>query len=451
MGFMWGNTPVTGICWNGNTGVSAMYNGQIVWPTGDLLTMVLLDPFRTSNADYLKMRFVTPGGEEIILQDGSGTTASASAMVPPGSTAYFTANGAQGDTTKYHVTALANSGFSGVSSENWSNVTTTFYSNPNVETHGSAVLTANGSASAQATTHVSYKCSYGEGGNSYSSTMSASGFAPAYTGSWNSNSGRAMYIPRGSRIGFSAAGPSGNTYSVDSTLSAISGAAIAWDHRQVGSHTLITGYADRATAFRLNAGRIKGITAHGVFVACGNANCTTWEPSPRITAFTSNLNTGFATGTYLSGGNSAQNSTALYKIYGFASGSGMGSRRTTSNTWVSDTNTNKNYWYPFNFTMVRNSAYASAVFSSKRTAAGSTNNSEWMFYGRSSNGSYRISNGTYSLGGGNGATARIYKAQGNVRDGNGQYGILCLDSTVATGVKAISQCSGVFTGSGRLF
>lgn len=416
-------------------------------------TMVLLNPYRTSNADYLKMRFVTPGGDEIIIEDGSAGNVSASAMVPVGSTAYFTANGFQGDaetTTKYHVTALANSGFSGVSSENWSNVTTMFYSDPNVETHGSAVLTATGSASAQATTHMVYKCSYGEG-NTYSSTMSASGFAPAYTGSWNGNAGRAMWIPRGSRIGFSAAGPSANTYSVDSTLSAISGAAIAWDHRQVGSHTLITGYADRTTAFRLNAGRIKGITAYGVFVPCGNANCTTWEPSPRITSFTSNLNTGFATNTYLSGGNSAQNSTALYTIYGFASGSGMGSRRTTSNTWVSDTNSNKNYWYPFNFSMVRNSAYASAVFSSKRTGAGSTNNSEWMFYGRNANGSYRVSNGTYSLGGSNGATARIYKTQGNVRDGNGQYGILCLDSTVSIGVKAISQCSGVFTGSGRLF
>lgn len=33
MGFMWGNTPVTGICWNGNTAVSAMYNGEVVWPT----------------------------------------------------------------------------------------------------------------------------------------------------------------------------------------------------------------------------------------------------------------------------------------------------------------------------------------------------------------------------------------------------------------------------------
>ncbi len=438
------------ITYGGNRLTFPGVTGSVAWEyNGE--TMVMLDPYRTSNGDYLKMRFVTPGGNEIILEDGSAGNVSASAMVPAGSTAYFTANGNQGgEDTRWHVTALSNSGFSGVSSENWSNVNTAFYGNPNVETHGSAVLTATGSASAQATTHMVYKCSYGEG-NIYSSTMSASGFAPAYTGSWNGNAGRAMWIPRGSRIGFSAACPSGNTYSVDSTLSAISGAAIAWDHRQVGSHSLITGYADRTTAFRLNAGRSKGITAHGVFVACANANCTTWEPSPRITSFTSNLNTGFATNTYLSGGNSAQNSTALYKIYGFASGSSMGSRRTTSNTWVGDTNSNKNYWYPFNFSMARNSAYASAVFSSKRTAAYSTNNSEWMFYGRNANGSYRVSNGTYSLGGSNGATARIYKTQGNVRDGNGQYGILCLDSTVVTGVKAISQCSGVFTGSGHLF
>lgn len=42
MGFMWGNTPVTGICWNGNTGVSAMYNGQLVWPVGPKYTYTVL-------------------------------------------------------------------------------------------------------------------------------------------------------------------------------------------------------------------------------------------------------------------------------------------------------------------------------------------------------------------------------------------------------------------------
>lgn len=33
MGLAWGNNVATGVCWNGNTGVSAMYNGQLVWPT----------------------------------------------------------------------------------------------------------------------------------------------------------------------------------------------------------------------------------------------------------------------------------------------------------------------------------------------------------------------------------------------------------------------------------
>lgn len=417
-------------------------------------TMVLLNPYRTSNADYLKMRFVTPGGDEIIIEDGSAGNVSASAMVPVGSTAYFTANGSQGGAdTRWHVTALANSGFSGVSSENWSNVTNMFYSNPNVETHGSAVLTATGSASAQASTHACYKYSYGEGGANYYATVSASGFAPAYTGPWSTAANRAMWIPRGSRFGFSASSISGVTYSISPVASAdtISGMALAFNHRNLGTHSLLTGYADSPRNMRLSNGRQKQISAKGVFVWCTNTATTTWEPTPRITAFSSNLDTGTAYGTFIVGSNSASNSAGLFKMYGFASGSSIGSRRDRAGSWGSITTTNSNYYFPWNFTQISNSSYASGIFSSKRVSYKSTTTAEYMFYGRSGGASFRIKDGTYNLAAAANSVASTIQTASKSLSNSGAYSMLCLDSTVALGMSAVCNCSGIWNGSARLY
>lgn len=443
------------ITYGGNRLTFPGVTGSVAWEYNDG-TMVMLDPYRTSNGDYLKMRFVTPGGEEIILEDGSAGNVSASAMVPAGSTAYFTANGFQGDaatTTKYHVTALANSGFSGVSSENWSNVTTAFYGNPNVETHGSAVLTATGSASAQATTHMVYKYSYGEGGPNYYSTVSASGFAPAYTGSWSFASGRAMWIPRGSHFGFSASSRSGITYSISPVVSAntISGMALAFNHRNLGTHSLLTGYADSPRDMYISNCRSKEISANGVFVWCTNTATTTWEPSPRITAFSSNLDTGTAYGTFIVGSDSASNSAGLFKMYGFASGSGIGSRRDRAGSWGSITTTDSNYYFPWNFTQISNSSYASAVFSSKRVSYQSTTAAEYMFYGRSGGASFRIKNGKYNLAAAANSVAKTNQTASKKLSNSGAYSMLCLDSTVALGMSAVCNCSGIWNGSARLY
>lgn len=441
------------ITYGGNRLTFPGATGSVAWEyNGE--TMVLLDPYRTSNADYLKMRFVTPLGDEIIIEDGSASNVSASAMVPIGSTAYFTANGNQGGKdTRWHVTALSNSGFSGVSSENWSNVNTAFYGNPNVETHGSAVLTATGSASAQAKTHMVYKYSYGEGGANYYSTVSASGFAPAYTGSWSTAAGRAMWIPRGSRFGFSASSLSGVTYSISPVASAntISGMSLAFNHRNLGTHSLLTGYADSPRDMRLSNGRQKQISAKGVFVWCTNTATTTWEPSPRITAFSSNLDTGTAYGTFIVGNSSATNSAGLFKMYGFASGNKIGSRRDRKGSWGSITTTNSNYYFPWNFTQISNSSYASGLFSSKRVSYNSTTTAEYMFYGRSGGKSFRIKNGTYRLAAAANSVAKTNQTASKSLSNSGAYSMLCLDSTVALGMSAVCNCSGIWNGSARLY
>lgn len=429
--------------------------GSVAWEyNGE--TMVLLDPYRTSNDDYMKMRFVTPRGKEIILEDGSAGNVSASAFVPVGSTAYFTANGFQGDaatTTRLHVTSLANSGFSGVSSENWSNITTAFYANPNVETHGSAVLTATGSASAQARTHACYKYSYGEGGKEYYSTVSASGFAPACTGSWSNAAGRSMWIPRGSHFGFSASSISGVTYSINPVVSAntISGMALSFNHRNLGTQSLLTGYADSPRVMRLSDGRQKKISAKGVFVWCPNTATTTWEPSPRITAFSSNLDTGTAYGTFIVGSDSASNSAGLFKMYGFASGSSIGAHRDRAGSWRDITTTNSNYYFPWNFTQISNSSYASGVFSSKRVSYQSTTTAEYMFYGRSGGKSFRIKNGTYNLAAAANSVAKTNQTASKSLSNSGAYSMLCLDSTVAPRMSAVCNCSGIWNGSARLY
>lgn len=441
------------ITYGGNRLTFPGVTGSVAWEyNGE--TMVMLDPYRTSNVDYLKMRFVTPGGNEIILEDGSAGNVSASAMVPAGSTAYFTANGNQtGDDTRWHVTALANNGFSGVSSENWSNVTTAIYANPNVETHGSAVLTATGSASAQAITHACYKYSYGEGGNRYYSTVSASGFAPAYTGSWSNAADRSMWIPRGSHFGFSASSLSGTTYSINPVVSAntISGMALAFNHRNLGTHSLLTGYADSPRNMRLSDGRQKQISAKGVFVWCPNTATTTWEPSPRITAFSSNLDTGTAYGTFIVGSDSASNSAGLFKMYGFASGNSIGSRRDRAGKWRGITTTNSNYYFPWNFTQISNSSYASGIFSSKRVSYNSTTTAEYMFYGRSGGKSFRIKNGTYRLAAAANSVARTNQTASKSLSNSGAYSMLCLDSTVALNMSAVCNCSGIWNGSARLY
>lgn len=50
MGLSWGGNEVFGLCYNGSTGVSAMYNGQLVWPVGPT-------PPYTPTKPYLVFRF----------------------------------------------------------------------------------------------------------------------------------------------------------------------------------------------------------------------------------------------------------------------------------------------------------------------------------------------------------------------------------------------------------
>lgn len=68
MGLMWGGNEVFGLCYNGSTGVSAMYNGQLVWPVGPT-------PPYTPTLPYLIFRFHAGGFDptQITALNSTGT------------------------------------------------------------------------------------------------------------------------------------------------------------------------------------------------------------------------------------------------------------------------------------------------------------------------------------------------------------------------------------------
>lgn len=446
MSLAFGGHIIAGLALNGSA-VSACYNGQIVWPEEQRAT-VFLDPGRTSNYDYLKMRFVTPNGDEIILEDGLTSTASASAMVPVNSTAYWTANGDQTNASaRYHVTALGASGFSGMSA--YTAVTTGFYEDPNVESYGSAVLTSTGSASAKANTTWASKITYGEGSTNYYSTVSASSWAGEVTGAWGYAGGRYLWIPNGASVGFSGSSNSGKTYNVKSEMTALSGYSITYSHRGQGTRSLVTGYlTSKMTGFRLEGGRNKCVYATGTALYLATASgisAAAWQPKTIITAFSSNLNSGSSIAEYIVG------SAGAGLVYGFASSKSYGTMKNSAGTWIGISANNDVYAWGDHHDWVSNSAKMSGHFSAFRRKGGTgNNNATWVLYNRnSSNQSISGKAGQFALPTASSTTPKTTTQTGEFSlTGRSANAALCFSISVAQNANLCCNCSGAWTASG---
>lgn len=344
--------------------------GSIAWEQKP--TMVLLN----NNLDYLKMRFVTPDAEEIIIEDGNGVS-SASAYVQSGSTAYWTGHGYEDNPdAKYFVSGLNLAGFDGVSAD--TSVSTSLYENPVHSACGSAVLTANDSASARVRTWTSRKATFGEGGTAFQVAFSASSFLGDYVSPLGSAL-RTAWIPHGGFVRFSASSVSGRTYSLNPLASALDAFGITWDHRGSGSEMDVTGAMNTSVAFRLGSGRNKNVYAtgynHTLWAAAGTASAASWQPLPIITAFSSNLCAGSAAATYLVGSANAG------KVYGFESSTTMGAMKNSAGSWSNPTSGNTYKWG--NRYFIANSAYCSATFSAMRTKGPTgSNQATYVFYGK---------------------------------------------------------------------
>lgn len=410
--------------------------------------MVVLFPGAALTNDYLKMRFVTPDSQEIILEAGSGNTASASARVPVGSTAYWTANGYQDHTgIKWHVSALYNTGFSAVSAN--TAVTTSFYENPNSASNGSAVLTATGYAAATVATHGSYLTTFGEG-NSYQISLSASSFAGDYLSPLGTAQ-RTAWIPSGGNIRFSASSTAGQTYSIQSiTVTALSNTSITWAHNNPGTNMLFTGTVTAAnTQCRLGDGRQKLVYATGynrvLAAAQGLVSAASWQPHNIITAFSSNLCSGTASNSFIAGSGNAG------KVRGFASSNTVGTMKNSAGTWSNATSSVNTYKWSNRYFM-NNSAHVTATFSAVRSKGPTaSNNASYVFYGKNTAGNSvsRLSE-QFALPTQSGKTA-TKTASGNFSTTTFQdeaYAIL--SNTVAQSTALYANAIGYFTASGRV-
>lgn len=403
--------------------------------------MVLLDPL---SKDYLSVEFHTPAGEVISLESQQ---ASASARIPVGSTALWTASGISDDVSARNLlTSLYLQGFSGYSSDVVLDTSNYMY---DVTGHGSALLTANGVASVSARTYPFYLFTYGEGGTAYYCTLSASGLLPGFTGSWGTSVGRGMWVPEGSDIGFSASSQSGKTYSIQSkTTAAVDEPGITWSHRDIGSKMLFTGKAIGPVECRLGAGRNKSVYATGynrvLGAAQGTASAASWQPLCIITAFSSNLCTGFASTNYLVG------SANVGSVYGFQSSTTLGALKNSAGTWSNPTSGNTYKWS--NRYFLSNSAFFSGTFSAMRTKGPTgNNNATYVFYGKNANNASvsRVS-GQFAV-----PTART-KTATKTASGSfstttfGQEAFVIMSNTVAQSTALCANCVGYYTASGNV-
>lgn len=414
--------------------------GAIAWEYPS--ATVFLHPGYTANNDYLKMRFVTPEGGEIIIEDGSAGNVSASAMVPVNSTAYWTANGAQGESASYHVVSLGDSGFSGMSA--YTAVTTGFYTNPDVESYGSAVLTATGSASAKTNSTKAWKATYGEGGTAWYTRVSASSWAGDYSGPWGTAGGNVMWIPSGAKVVFSASSVSGKTYTVQPAYTAMPGYEIVYAHSKPGTHSTVSGYMNSSYAFRLGSGRTKNVYATGLLPrnTSATASAAEWRPSGYITAFSSNLSTGSALDTFMVG------TANIGKVYGFASSNNLGAYRDSAGTWHTATSGNTYKWTNVT-SFISNSAKISVKHSAIRTKGATGNATAYFrYYGMSAGNMYNILSGNWKFPTASGNTATNTQTAANSTTVIGDRAFFRNDVWVAGNTALCVNASGSFTASG---
>lgn len=449
MSLAFGGHIIAGLALNGSA-VSACYNGQIVWPEEQMAT-VFLDPGRTSNYDYLKMRFVTPNGDEIILEDGLTATASASAMVPVNSTAYWTANGDQTNASaRYHVSALGASGFSGMSA--YTAVTTGFYDDPNVESYGSAVLTSTGSASARSMTVPAYKAAWGQGNDNWNTKVSASSWAGEIDPAYTTAGGQSMWIPSGAKVAYCASSITGRTYSFNENMTAMPEYGIKYVHSSVGTQGTASGLMTGARSFMLANGRNKYVYATGTAYpnsGTATASSTTWRSYTILTAFSSNLSNGSSNSTYINGSANAGlvNGFSLRKEYGQV--------KNSAGAWTVLSASNDMYVWKFITSFMTMSGTMSGQYSGIR-AKGPTanNNTTYIIYGyQTASGSYSLASGTFAAPTASGKTStHTHTASANLAVGAGSQVNVCnmFHCAVPQTTALLANCRGAWTASGRV-
>lgn len=442
MSLAFGGHIIAGLALNGSA-VSACYNGQIVWPDAQMVKVNL-----SNTDDYLRMRFVDATGGETAIEVGSGATATASAEVPVGVSAYWTANGCQtGSDTRYHVTGFGVSGFDAVSAD--TAVTTSFYNNPNSMSYGSGVLTATDSASAQAETTPVYHVTYGEGSTNYYSTVSASSWAGQNTGTWDWAGGRAMWIPHGAQVGFSASSMSSRTYTVQSNMTALSGYSIEYNHKGMGTHSLVTGYLTGSStlAFRIGGGRYKSVYATGTALQLAKTSAISaacWQADPIISSFSSNLISGSSTTSYIEGSANAG------LVNGFESSTHLGTMKNSAGTWIGILGNTGNYKWNDVRQWVSCSAKMSGIFSAVRSKGPTgNNNATWVLYNRnSSNQSISGKAGQIAVPTASGKTATTTQTGAFSLTGKSANACGVFSMAVAQSTALYANCRGAWTASG---
>lgn len=441
MSLAFGGNIIAGLALNGSA-VSACYNGTIVWPEANMVKVNL-----SNTDDYLRMRFVDATGGETAIEVGSGATATASASVPVGATAYWTANGCQtGTDTRYHVTGLGVSGFDAVSAD--TAVSTSFYNDPNAMSYGSGILTATDSASAQAITEPVYHTTYGEGSTNYYSTVSASSWAGQMLGTWDWAANREMWIPRNAKVVFSASSAPSRTYSVNPIMTALSGYSITYSHRGQGTRSVVSGYltGSDVLSFRLQGGRYKSVYATGTAYPLGapSASAAAWQPNTVITALSSNLLSGSSTTEYLTG------SAAAGLIYGFATSTSLGTMKNSAGSWAGISG-NQIYAWSLHHDWVSNSGTMSGSFSARRKSGPTANNNAtWVLYNKNS--AYQSISGKagqFAVPKNSGTTATTTTQTGSFAlTGRSANACFVFSNSVAQSTALCCNCRGAWTASG---
>lgn len=401
--------------------------------------------------DYLRMRFVDSTGGETAIEVGSGATATASAEVPVGVTAYWTANGSQtGDSARYHVTGLGVSGFDAVSAE--TAVTTSFYNNPNSMSYGSGVLTATDSASAQALTEPVYKAAWGQGNDNWNTKVSASSWAGEINPAYTTAGGQSMWIPSGAKVAYCASSITGRTYSFNENMTAMPEYGINYVHSSVGTQGTASGLMTGARSFMLANGRNKLVYATGIanpISGTASASSTTWRSYTILTAFSSNLSNGSSNSTYINGSANAGlvNGFSLRKEYGQV--------KNSAGTWTTLSSTNNTYVWKFITSFMTMSGTMSGQYSGIRTKGPKgNNNTTYIIYGyQTESGSYSLASGTFAAPTASANTAtHTHTASANVAIGAGSQVNVCnmFHCAVPQTTALLANCRGAWTASGRV-
>jgi hypothetical protein len=414
--------------------------GPVAWEYLD--PMVVVDPL--SNG-YLTMEFTTPGGDTITLDS---QMSSASARVPVGSTASWTAHAFSGQASSRNVlTAYNMVGFSGVSAD--IPVSTSLYKTPELTGYGSGVLTSNTFASAECDTVKFNRCSYGQGTTSWNTKISASSFAGSYDDGYDTAAGRIVWVPEGGRLSYMASSISGRTFSFSTSLTSLDNYGVNFNHKGIGTTGAVTGYMNEPRGFFLANGRNKNVFATGynrvLGAAQGTASAAAWQPLCIITAFSSNLSTGSSLSTYLTGSANAGD------VHGFASGAGLGVMKNSAGTWSSITSGTNTYKWDNRYFMA-NSAFFSGTFSAMRTKGPTgSNNATYVFYGKGAdNSSVSRVSGQFALPTASAKTATKTASGSFSTTTFGVEAFAIMSNTVAQRSSLCANCVGYWTASGRV-